>query len=231
MPVDQPVQPLVTITHAGADYSATGEVLDAEHPNQKVEVAVYESTEKAPAWSVKMRHVMVKSTPEAVQVTEMLAVDNPSDRAWLGNTDGKGGHTTFTIALPGGSKDVKLLSGSHDCCTTSADGKVTNAMPIVPGSSQYAISYVIPASGGKAELSITAPAAVGHLMVFVPEDSTTVTANGLNSLGTMPMENGQKMRCFMGMNLAAQQSVGVTISDLSKATPPRPPRPSRRRTR
>jgi hypothetical protein len=167
-----------------------------------------------------MRHVMVRSTPQAVEVTEMLAVDNPADRAWVGKADGKGGHTTFAIALPKSATDVKLLGGFHDCCTATDGGTVTNHMAIVPGSTQYSLSYVVPAKDGKAELAITAPAAVGHLILFVPEDSTTVTANGLNALGSMPMENGQKMRCYMGMNLAAQQTVGVTISDLAKVVVP-----------
>jgi hypothetical protein len=221
VPVDQPLQPLVTITHAGVDYTGSADVMDAEHATQKVEVSLYETTDKAPAWSLKMRHVIVHSTPDAVEVMEMLAVDVPGDRAWLGTADGKGGHTSFTIALPTGAKDVKLLNGFHDCCTTSDGGKLTNNMAIVPGATQYALSYVVPATAGKADLTITAPAAVGHMMVFVPEDSTTVAVNGLNSIGAMPMDNGEQMRCYMATSLTPQQKVNVTISDLSKGTPPK----------
>jgi hypothetical protein len=221
VPVDQPLQALVTVTHAGVDYTASADVMDTEHATQKVEISLYETTDKAPAWSLKMRHVIVHSTPDAVDVTEMLAVDVPGDRAWLGTADAKGGHTSFTIALPAGAKDVKLLNGFHDCCTSTDGGKLANNMAIVPGASQYALSYVVPATAGKADLTITAPAAVGHMMVFVPEDSTTVTVSGLNSIGSMPMDNGEQMRCYMATSLSAQQTVDVTISDLSKVTPPK----------
>jgi hypothetical protein len=79
------------------------------------------------------------------------------------------------------------------------------------------LGYTIPATGDRAEVFVTAPAAVGQLMMFLPDDGTSVTTQNLKSAGTMPFEGGRMVRCYMASNLEAGESAALTVGDLSKA--------------
>jgi hypothetical protein len=86
-------------------------------------------------------------------------------------------------------------------------------MALVPGTTQYQIGYLIPATSGKAEIAVAAPAAVKTMMVFVPDDETTVHAEGLEAMGSADMGQG-KMRFFKGADLSAGQIVKVAIAGI-----------------
>jgi hypothetical protein len=212
------VQPIVTITHSGIAFSSGGEPMDADHLTQKVDVPIYETTEQAPAWSITMRHVIVQPSPAGLDVMEMFSVQSKGDRAWIGKADAKGQRSTFTVALPAGLQDLKI-GGSLDSNTVAvADGKLISRQPMVPGDDRYEIEYTIPARDNKAVLSVTAPAAVGNMLVLVPDDGTTVDAAGMQSMGTQQLDpQGPKTRCFMASTLTEGQTVTLTIGSLKSA--------------
>jgi hypothetical protein len=190
--------------------------MDGSRAEQQVQVPVFESTEAAPAWTVKMQHVMLEPTVDGVRVMEMLAVENPSDRAWIGKaagtTDGK--RRTLAFPLPAGAKDVSFGGALHDCCTTIEDGKVFDSMALVPGVSQYRIGYTLPVSDGKAAIGFTTIAPVSHLMVFVPDDGSTVKADGIGNGGVADMGGG-KTRFYRATDVAAGTTVKLSISGIT----------------
>src|SRR5687767_7984159 len=84
IPLSMNITPVVKVTYNGVEFTGHGGAMDASRAEQQVQVPVFESTDAAPAWTVKMQHVMLDPTVEGVRVTEMLAVENPTDRAWVG---------------------------------------------------------------------------------------------------------------------------------------------------
>jgi hypothetical protein len=159
-----------------------------------------------------MRHVMIERVEGGLQVMEMLAIENPSDKAWLGNSGADGKRTTFTLNLPVTAQQIQMI-GEHSCCALTDGNKLTHTMALVPGTTQYQIGYLIPAVNGKAEIAVAAPAAVKTMMVFVPDDETTVHAEGLEAMGSADMGQG-KMRFFKGADLSAGQIVKVAIAGI-----------------
>jgi hypothetical protein len=218
VPYNLTIQPIVKITHGGVEYVGVGQPMDSQHPSEKLDLTVYESTEQSVDWNLQMRHVMIHPSGGGLEVTEVLVVNTPGDRAWLGKPDGKGGHTTFAVRLPEGAKDVKLTGAFQGGPASVTDGKVVNPQALVPGQAEYAMSYTVPATAGRAEVFVTAPAATDNMMVFVDDDGTSVTTQGLTAAGAMPMNDGQKMRCYTAKALEAQQSVAITVGDLTKVS-------------
>jgi hypothetical protein len=220
VPIGVPVQPVVKIAHAGAEYQGVGEVLEAAHPKQTIEVAVYETTEQEPAWTVKMRHVMLRPghEPDTITVIEMLALENPADRAWLGKAnpaDGK--RVTLELPLPAGARDIQLSGALHECCASVKYGKVINTMALVPGATEVQVSYVLPVAEGRAELTVTAPTSTGHLMLFGPDDGSTVTGEGLIAAGSANMAPGQgPTRYFMLPGMQAGKTLRVALAGIPK---------------
>jgi hypothetical protein len=215
LPVNPPVQPMVSIEHAGLLQQGLGPVLDAAHPSQKIEMKVYETTDQKPAWSVAMRHMIVDYEGALVHVTEMLSVTSPADRIWRGEPMGD---RTVTIALPlpAGAKDVQLDAGFDTDLTEIAKGMLVTASPLFPGRNEVRFSYTLAATAGKVGLSIAAPVPVGSLMVFLPADQTKVTATGLEGGDVMSMGD-HSVRVYKEQNLPAGARADLEISGLAAA--------------
>jgi hypothetical protein len=219
IPLSMNITPIVKVTYNGVEFTGHGGVMDASRAEQQIQVPVFETTEAAPAWTVKMQHVMLEPTVDGVRVMEMLAVENPTDRAWIGKAgsaaDGK--RRTLAFALPAGAKDVNFGGALHDCCTIVEDGKVFDSMALVPGVSQYRIGYTLPVDGGKSDVAFTTVAPVKHLMVFVPDDGSTVTADGIGNSGVADMGGG-KTRFFRSTDVPAGTAVKLSISGITART-------------
>jgi hypothetical protein len=215
VPLSMNITPVVKVNYNGVEFTAQGGVMDGAHAEQQVQVPVFESTETAPAWTVKMQHVMLEPSVDGMRVMEMLAVENPTDRAWVGAPTGADGkRRTITFALPPGAKEVSFGGALHDCCTTVEDGKIYNSMALVPGISQYRIGYTIPVANGNADLAFKTIAPVAHLMVFVPDDGSTVKADGIANSGVTDMGGG-KTRFYRGTELATGAAVKLSISGIT----------------
>jgi hypothetical protein len=219
IPVGLGVTPVVRVTYKGVDYTTTGGQMDGQHPEQQIQVPVFETTEEQPAWTVHMQHVMLQPTTEGVGVMEMLAIENPSDKSWLGKLGPDNKRTTLVFSLPPGAKDVQLVGGFHECCVKIEGEKIINSMAFVPGVSQYRIAYTLPVGAGKAEFSLTTAAPVKHLMIFVPDDRSTVSAEGIASGGSADMGNG-KTRFYKAADLAAGAVVKLNLTGITAAPTP-----------
>lgn len=211
IPLDVICQPVVRITHGGVAYEGIGKVMDRGHASQQIEMTLAETTEKQPAWEVKMRHVLVHVAPEGLHVTEMLSIVSPGDQTWIG-TEAAGKRTTVSVQLPAGARDLNT-AGVPEGALEIRDGKLVSAMPLMPGATEFQLEYVVPSTDGKADLTITAPAPVTQMYVFIPDDGSTVTTAALDSMGTRKTGEGSK-RAYKAANLKAGQEAKLSFSGL-----------------
>jgi hypothetical protein len=220
VPLTYPVQPLITITHAGVEYKAPGNVMDANNRDQEIAVNVYETTDREPAWQVRMRHVIVEPTRDGLTVTDMISVFNPTDRAWTGRPTGAGKPVTLELVLPPNATDLKAGGAFHECCVKVENGKLIYSLAMLPGGADFQVHYRVPADNDRAEVTMWAPAATGSLFVFLPQDGTTVTSSELKLVEAKP---GARLRANSRFYTAAPQNAGdaikFTISGLKGLKP------------
>ncbi len=219
IPLQFGVQPLVKISYAGATYAAVGDVMDFKHPTQTIEVPVYEAAQTAPDWSVMMRHVIMHPGPTGIDVVEMLAIRCAGDHSWNGDADSTGKRITLSLPLPDGVKDLRV-GGNLSADAITLDGNVLrSSQPITPGQTDYQLQYTVPAIDGKLSFSVSASAKMGHVLVFIPDDGSTVTPTApLQLMGSQQMgENGPKTRYFMATQVDAGQKLTLSISNLNSA--------------
>jgi len=214
IPTGPGYQVLARVTHAGVEFDG---VIEANNRSLQLSVPVFESTETRPDWNVQMRHLIVQPADDGVQVMEVIAISNPSDRAWLGEkpaADGK--RMVFTVPLPADATKVQLAGGFHECCTKVENGRITNTMPLVPGVTQYQFSYVVPVKNGSADITATFAVPVKSMMVLVPE-GTSASAIGLEGPKTVNMGNGNT-QYFKGADLPANKEVKLTVKSNGTGT-------------
>lgn len=227
LPAGQIVQPVVRVRHGGADYQAVGDTMHAGPPDQRITVVVYESTEEAPAWVIRARHVFVRRTEEGLYVKEMMIVESPTDRAWVGKTIGGGERATLSLPLSKNTGRVDFYAGFFQGGTELKNSQLINHIALAPGTTKFQFGYVVPIEGGKAAIEIAIPADTDQLVLMLPDDGAKASVTGLT--GGDPVEMGpQKMRLYKADKLKAGHRAAVVLSGLKSAAAAATPAPKPR---
>lgn len=211
-----PLVPIIVVQHAGLSYQAVGDPMDLSHPDQKLGVAVYEVTERLPEWCMPRRQVMLSRVPEGLRVTEVVAVHNSTDRAWIGSPDAAGQRPTVAMPLPQGARDLQFDGGFSPELTRFDGTMLRHNAPLSPGVTQYQVSYTLPSVGTQMVVPITAPTTVHELNVLLADDGSPVSATGLETVSVTESQ-GQKARQFTAKELKPGQTVSITVAT---AAPP-----------
>jgi hypothetical protein len=215
LPVAMGLQPLVKVFYSGVTYQKVGNLMDAQRNQQMVEIVCYELTEEEPAWKLGMRHVMVSLAPDGVQVTEVVLVNNPTDRTWIGIPQAEGKAITTQFVLPESASSVMLGDGFHDwCCTTEREARLLNHLPLTPGSTEMIYAYFLPARRGSVAVDITAPAQIDHLMVLIPDDLKTASYTGLVAAGVNTMGE-RPLRMYTGVQMEPGRTAQIVLTGLA----------------
>ncbi|MCA9285951.1 MAG: hypothetical protein KDA22_12080 [Phycisphaerales bacterium] len=209
LPVGIGIQPIVRTRYGDLTYQVEGGVMDAAHRHQQIDLVCYEPTDQAPDWRVKMRHVIVDQIPIGLRVTEVMVIENPAERTWIGAAGFGPKRVTTAFLLPKGARDVTLGQGFHDwCCSTLANGALMNHLPLMPATTEMRYSYVLPAEDGHVTLDISAPAEVDSTMVLVPESLVPSAVRGVEAAGTQPMgDGGVRFYAAGGMQAGARATI------------------------
>lgn len=211
-----------------------GGQLPAGHPAVSAEPTVpvvYETTDVEPDWTVAMRHLIVRPMDDQLFITEVWAINNPTDKQYIGaapeasaeveavsepiaasqaDQAHDSGRVTLVLPLPANASHMQPGTGFHACCVKVEDGKIISTMPMNPGTTQMRVTYLIAPKDGVFDLALASPAPTGQLMVFLPDDDTQVAARGL-SAGDTFKAGDKSFRMFTGTQIEAGADVGLTI--------------------
>jgi len=213
-PVLDQFEPVIKLTHGGVEYSARGNAMDMEHTAQTINLTVYESTDVQPAWRIKVRQVMVTTVAGGVTIMEMMNVENPTDRAWIGTPGPDGKRVTLSLPIPKDATDLKVMAGLAESSVSVVNNQILSSAAVLPGALAMQLHYHVPTIAGKVDLLVNTPSPIERMMLFVPDDGTTVVPTNLESLGSKPNDRGTSTRYYKGQSLQAGASTGVTLANL-----------------
>ena len=220
LPLGEPFQPKVLMPHAGASYTQFGEIMDAGHPTQNVNIEVFETSDKDPQLQVAMWHLIVRPADTGgLEVVETLALRNMTDSAYLGSPDAEGRRISVALTLPKGVLKVDEMGGAlHSCCASVVNGRVLSKAPLTPGMSQFKFSYTVPTPDGTADVRLVAHAPTRQLLVLVPKGLDGFRSDSLKAANDIPMRNNQ-MQAYMVSDISAGQEISFTLAGMAKAVP------------
>lgn len=211
---DAPLHPDISVQHGQITYQVQGPAMSRTKPQASIELPVYEATDQPLEWRIQMRHLLLEQVADGVRVMEMVVAENPGDRTWIGVPhDGHNHRATVSFWIPNGAKNVELGEGFVEGQVHNEGKVLSSSAPLMPGATRFQYAYVLPAIDGEVKLPVVAPVQTSHLMAFVPDDGTTVAADGLIP---RPPKEGIKARSYMAMGLATGQTVSLTIAGLPK---------------
>jgi hypothetical protein len=127
---------------------------------QQVIFEVFPPTQSDPGIRLAGMSAFIQATADGLQVVEWLQVDNPGAAAFVG-----GGRGVVTeLALPAGAQAVRSLGAP---LVTEASGRIGDARPLLPGITEIAFAYTVPAVDGRVEWSVERPYRCAQVDIFV----------------------------------------------------------------
>ncbi len=171
-----------TTAYAGVKYESEPALLAPGAPSAEIELPVYETTTSSDRVVVTFHHSVLRPMNGAVQVTEMLAMENRGDRVYVGRRELQPGlRAVFEYALPPGYQQLELGRGLMACCVMQLDGKLIDTMELKPGRRTVQFRYVIPAAEGKLPFQPDIAFATERYSVLVDPALKVESATGLRN--------------------------------------------------
>ena len=223
LPLETMFQPIVTVIHGGAEEQAVGPPMHRYQPAIQMDMKVYETTAEKPEWTVGIRYVktepMMVDNRLVLRVTEIVGINNPLERAWVGETvDGVA--QTFAIVVPSNAENVMMGPGMAEAGAKVINGKLVRGKTLLPGPREYIFGYDVVIKEGKAALSFTAPGPTTLFALYAPGDSKVESKEGLD-LGVAGGQQAEEARHLLKThNMKAGQTVSVQLSGLKMPPPP-----------
>lgn len=174
---------LVVVRYAGVDY-VSGMVQLHQQPEETVDLTVYETTTDPSAVRIASRSLVIAgASPElrAVDIMDILIVENSGDRTYLGDRSG----VVLRIPLPRGAQEISPQPGFDYGQPRLEDGVLLTTGPLPPGSQTVVLSYTVPYEGTRATLSIGTAMPTGTLRVLVRDGTYRLSSRSLIDTGTV----------------------------------------------
>ena len=180
-----------------------------------VDIQVFDPTDKASAFAVTARAIILQPDGSDLEVGEEFNIQNKTQPPVAYYRAGG----SFLFSIPDGAQlsDVSVVGTSGMAVKQSAIDKGKNAeaidYPFRPGDSGVRVAYRVPYPGNQARLQFVSPYAAGRVAIFAPP-TLQVTGDGFTPAG-----QEQGFSVYMRELVAANTPVAVSVS----GTAPPPP--------
>ena len=176
---------------------------------------VYESTDDPAVLKVTQAHIVFDVQTPWLAVQEIIALENTSDRVYVGKAVGP---HRFTVSVPLLPKaiDVQFDDPNVQDSILLGEGVLTYTLPIGPGQDQIVFQYAVPYTPPNYDFVMNLPFALDKFGMYMPDLGAKITSPQL-TVAPNPMGNTPGAPAFLAMtgaNFAAGTTIKATISGL-----------------
>ncbi|MER2599144.1 MAG: c-type cytochrome [Caldilineales bacterium] len=180
-------------------------------------INVYETSAVAGDIRISTAQWFIDQHQGALLVGELYRITYTSDTVYTGSEEvAPGSNIVLRFPLPAEAASLVLDGGElGQRFVRTADG-VVDTQPLMPGTSQILMRYLMPYSGEKITFAHAVAYPTDNLSVLVvdgPAVDTELTNQGPTTVAEQQWTN------FVGLNLPANQTIRLALSDLDQAQP------------
>lgn len=214
LPVNEGEGFIAAVTYQGYDYFSPLLLL-TEEPQATADLTVYEPTDDPSVIEIASRGVIIagaNSEVGALEIFEIISLDNSSDRAYVGQ-DG----TVLRIPLPPGATQIiqQPQSGFNFGQLRFEDGHLITTGIITPGSHDAMFAYLVPYEGTKATLEIGTAQPTDALSVLIENDTYNISSPSMQDAGTANIA-GTMYRVISAEQPVVGDVIAVTVDGLPR---------------
>lgn len=206
----------VTTNYGGVDYFS--DLLTFSSPQSTTLAAtipIYESTDDPSVVKVTQTHIVFDVQTPWLAVQEIIAVENKSDRVYVGKASGPH-RMTMTVPLLPKAIDIQFDDPNIQSTVLVGDSVLTYTLPIGPGQDQIVFQYAVPYAPPNYEMALTLPYGSDKFGMYMPDVGATITSAQLqtapNPMGSTP--GAPKFLAMSGSNFSAGTTIKATINNL-----------------
>jgi hypothetical protein len=131
----------------GIHYPGPSVRLSALRRQAQVSLAVYDAVTFPNPLVVRRHEILLCPQPDALQVTESMLIDNPSQACYVGQSAGEDAEpVTLRLAIPAKFERITFASEFFGRRFSLIDGKLLTGVPWPPGQRELKFSYLLPNS-------------------------------------------------------------------------------------
>jgi hypothetical protein len=169
---------VLSTQYRGVRYASDRIMLAPQVPVRAVDLAVYDSSSSRSAVRGTAALAIVDVARGAVRVSVVQGFLNPTDRTVVISPE-----DPIVFPLPPDAEQVRTLAGWRDPRIVA--GRIADAFPLVPGTTQVAYAYELKTRGSQLRLPWLLPYGTSDLQVLVPDTGVTLAAEDLRAEGTV----------------------------------------------
>lgn len=189
---------LVGARYAGVSYPGARVQFGAGEREREADVRVYEVTEDAGAAALRELRIRLDWLGDRVEVSEEIDVANPGQKTLFVAAGRRGAHPPVVVlGLPEGARDLTGPLGLVPDGLERSGSALRWYGPVLPGGSELAYGYGVPAPVGTLALERALTDAPLRVTVQVPTGGLALEAPGLSE-GQPTVVAGRGYRVFSG---------------------------------
>ncbi len=182
---------LVQANYSGVDYYSDVINFGIAQTTLPVSMTVYETTTDPKTIKVSQAHFVFDMSAGALNVLQIVAVSNDTDRAYIGQP-GFGPHRiTMSLPILPGATNVQFDNPNADETTLRGNGIMTYTMPIPPGGDQIVFNYALTYTAAAYPFNLTIPWDADKVRFLLPDNGSTLTGTQFSALTQFPTQSGQ----------------------------------------
>ncbi|MGE5262839.1 MAG: hypothetical protein ACM3S0_05625 [Acidobacteriota bacterium] len=207
---------LLIANYQGVDYYSDILNFDQNQTTLPVSMTVYETTTDPAAIKITQTHFVFDVQTRQFNVLQIIAVQNSTDRAYIGPPgSGVGPHRT-TIGLPflAGAQNLQFDNPAADDSTLRGTESLSYTLPIVPGSDQIVYTYQLPFTPPTYNFNLKVPFDTDKFRILLADVGGTIQSTQLTAPAPFPTQSGQKFMLSSMDNVKAGTVVSASFVNL-----------------
>ncbi len=195
--------------YGGVGYESDRIVLTPSAPARSVVLLAYEPARSRSAAQVPLVFGVVEVARGGVRVSVIQRFQNPTDRTVVATA-----RAPLVFPLPGGAEAVSFTGGWRD--PRVVDGRIEDAIPILPGALQVAYAFGLEARGRTLTVPWRFPDGAGDVEILVADRGVGVTGDGLRPAGIVT-EAGRRYQRWSGGPVPRGGRVSIRLAGVPTA--------------
>lgn len=212
----------VTANYASVDYYS--DILNFASPlsiTLPAGIQVYESTDDPSVIKVTQTHLVFDAQPPWLAVQEIIAMQNSSDRVFIGKPLAGPHRLTMNVPLLSQAINIQFDDPNVQDSVLIGDGVMTYTLPIGPGQDQIVFQYDVPFTPPNYDFSLTLPYGADKFGIYMPDVGEKITSQQL-AVAPDPMAGtpgAPKFLAMAGNAIAAGTTVKASFTNLPATAP------------
>ncbi len=204
----------VLATYKELDYYSDVVTFSENQTTQPITVTIHETTEDVSAVRVSQTHFIVEVVPGSLGVTQIIVLQNTSDRTYIGKPLLGPHRATLTLPILAGASNLQFENPEAGATTLVGSTVLTYTLPVYPGMDQIVYAYELSYTSSNYPFRLTMPFDSAQVRILLADVGGTINSTQFATPAPFSAPTGQKFLQTTMTNVTAGTTLNATFTKL-----------------